>query len=105
MNLKNALILDLKVFFLEIRVPKKTGHPHPFYGKDILAKKEQAFMQTFLAKYRKETVNEELKTKIWNDLQKEKFLGHLTIPFKVVLRRDIYGKYPDFIEIILDTKV
>ncbi len=81
------------------------GHGHPFYGKEILADREQALINTMLKKYRHEPVNEELKKKIWDDLQQAKFLGTLTIPFKVVIRRDQTGKFPSYVEVILDTKV
>lgn len=78
---------------------------HPFYGIEIIRRKEQAYIQNLLKKYRHETVSEELKAKIWDELQMEKYKGTITIPFKVVMRRDANRKYPDYIEIILDTKV
>lgn len=78
---------------------------HPFYGIDIIRRKEQAYIQNLLKKYRHEPVTDELKAKIWDELQMEKHKGHLTIPFKVIMRRDALRKYPDYIEIILDTKV
>jgi hypothetical protein len=77
----------------------------PFYDKSIFADREQEYIQKILAKYKKEPVTEELKKKIWDELQQEKFLGRISIPFKVVLRRDSYNKYPPYIEIILDTKL
>ncbi len=82
-----------------------TEHEHPFYGKEILADREQKLIQKMLKKYKNETVNEELKKKIWDDLQQAKFLGNITIPFKVVMRRDQSGKFPSYVEVILDTKV
>ncbi len=39
------------------------------------------------------------------ELQMEKHLGRITIPFRMGVRRDPYGKFPDLIEVILDTKV
>jgi hypothetical protein len=78
---------------------------HPFYGHEILADQEQAYIQLLLKKYRGQPANEELKKKIWDELQNEKYLGNLKIPFKVVLRRDQTGKFPSFVEVILDTKV
>lgn len=78
---------------------------HPFYGFDIIRRKEQAYIQVLLKKYRQFPVNEELKAKIWDELQMEKYKGNITIPFKVVMRRDSLKKFPDYIEIILDTKV
>ena len=78
---------------------------HPFYGIDVIARREQTYIQHLLAKYRQEPVTEELKGKIWDELQMEKHKGNITIPFKVVIRRDAYKKYPEYIEVILDTKL
>jgi len=78
---------------------------HPFYGTEIVRKKEQEYIQYLLKKYRDQPATESLKEKIWDELQIEKYLGRIKIPFKVVLRRDSYHKYPDYIEVILDTKV
>lgn len=78
---------------------------HPFYDFDILRSKEQKYIQNLLKKYNSEPVTEELKKKIWDELQMEKYHGRIRIPFKVVMRKDVYRKYPDYIEIILDTKV
>lgn len=80
-------------------------HEHPFYGVDVIRRREQAFIQNLLKKYRQDPVNEELLKKIWDELQMEKHKGTITIPFKVVMRRDASKKFPDYIEIILDTKV
>lgn len=78
---------------------------HPFYGTHIFRDDEQEYIQKILRKYRKEPVTDELKAKIWDELQMEKHLGHIKIPFKVAMRRDATKKFPDYIEIILDTKV
>lgn len=78
---------------------------HPFYGDDILRKREQDYINTLLAKYKNLPPNEELKQKIWDELQMEKYHGRIKIPFKVVLRHDTYREYPDYVEVILDTKV
>lgn len=80
-------------------------HEHPFYGCEIIRRSQQDYIQSLLKKYRGEPVTEELKKKIWDELQTEKYLGRVAIPFKVALRRDSYGKFPDYIEVILDTKV
>lgn len=80
-------------------------HDHPFYGVDIFSDREQEYIQNFLAKYKTEVANEDLKKKIWDDLQMEKYHGRIKIPFKVVLKKDYYGKFPDCIEVILDTKL
>lgn len=78
---------------------------HPFYGKHVLRHKEEEVIETILSKYRKEPVTEALKEQIWNDLQMAKWEGKITIPFKVVMRRDIYGQFPEYVDIILDTKL
>jgi hypothetical protein len=80
-------------------------HDHPFYGEEIVRDNQQAHINNLLKKYENEPVNEDLKKKIWDDLQMEKYYGRITIPFKVILKRDINGLYPDYIEVILDTKV
>lgn len=77
----------------------------PFYDVDIYRGREQEYIQNLLKKYKKEPVTEELKQKIWDELQQEKYKGTLKIPFKVVMRKDPEHKYPDVIEVILDTKV
>lgn len=82
-----------------------THTEHPFYGYEIVRRNQQEYIDKLLLKYRKEPVTTELQTKIWDELQNEKFLGNITIPFKVVMRRDATKKFPDYIEIILDTKV
>lgn len=78
---------------------------HPFYGQEIIRRSEQEYINELLKKYRHEPVTEELQSKIWNELQMEKHAGHINIPFKVVMKRDPNKKFPDYIEIILDTKV
>lgn len=78
---------------------------HPFYGEEILRSRQQAYIQTLLRKYKDVPANEELKKQIWEELQREKHLGRVSIPFKVVLRKDPCRVHPDYIEVILDTKV
>lgn len=78
---------------------------HPFYGINILRHREQKYIQSILKKYEHKKGNEELQKLIYDELQKEKYLGKVTIPFKVVLRKDPSGKYPPYVEVILDTKV
>ena len=80
-------------------------HEHPFYDQEIHADQEQEHIQELLRKYKNEPVTEELKKKIWDELQWEKHLGKIHIPFKVVMRRDQSGQFPDYIEVILDTKL
>lgn len=78
---------------------------HPFYGTDILRNQEQNYIGSILKKYRGRAADESLKKEIYEELQREKNLGNLKIPFKVVMRKDLTGKYPNYIEVILDTKV
>ena len=80
-------------------------HEHPFYGYDILRNREQQYIQNLLKKYKNEPVTDDLKKKIWDELQMEKYQGNVTIPFKVAIRKDPSGKFPEYIEVILDTKV
>ncbi len=81
------------------------AHHHPFYGYEIIRRREEEYINSLLQKYQNEPVSEELKKKVWDELQMEKHKGNVTIPFKMTTRRDSYGKFPDRIEIILDTKV
>lgn len=78
---------------------------HPFYDKWIYREREQEYIRGLLRQYAHEVVNDELKKKVYDDLSREKTLGNVTIPFRVVLKHDSYGKYPSYIEVILDTKV
>jgi hypothetical protein len=80
-------------------------HNTPFYDVDIYRRQEQDYIKKLLSKYKNEPVNDELKKKVWEELQREKYLGNVKIPFKVVIRKDATGKFPDAIEVILDTKV
>lgn len=77
----------------------------PFYGQEVIRRREQEYIQQLLRKYQNDRVDDLLKQKIWDELQMEKYLGHITIPFKVVMRKDASGQFPDCIEVILDTKV
>lgn len=83
---------------------KSKGH-HPFYGHAIVRRVEAEYIKKLLQKYRQMPVNEELKKQIWDELQMEKHFGRITIPFKLVVCRDLKGEFSDQIEIILDTKV
>lgn len=80
-------------------------HEPPFYGRDIYGSREQEYIRQLLKKYRHEPVTDELRKKIWDELQMEKHCGRIAIPFKIATRRDPTGRFPNFIEIILDTKV
>lgn len=83
----------------------KDRHKHYFYGKPVISRKEQEYIQNFLKKYKDEPVSDILHQKIWDELQMEKHLGNITIPFKVVARKDPSGLFPEYIEVILDTKL
>lgn len=78
---------------------------HPFYGSDIFRDREQQYIEKILKRYKGEPVNDALKKKIWEKLQVEKHLGNIKIPFEVVLHRDPSGKFPEYIEVILDSMV
>lgn len=78
---------------------------HHFYGHPIYRNLEEEYIQDLLKKYANEPVTDDLKKKIWDELQNAKYEGKVTIPFKIVMRRDPSRKYPDYIEVILDTKV
>lgn len=80
-------------------------HEHPFYGHPIVRRTEEEYIKQLLQKYQNEKVTDDLKKRVWDELQMEKHLGRITIPFKLGVRRDPYGKFPDLIEVILDTKV
>jgi hypothetical protein len=77
----------------------------PFYGVDIISRNEESKVRDILAKFKNEPVTDELKKRIWDELQAAKYAGEITIPFKVVTRRDSTHKFPEYIEVILDTKV
>lgn len=78
---------------------------HFFYGQPIVRNREQEYIKNLLKKYKNAPVTDELKQKVWDELQMEKHYGRITIPFKMAVRRDPTGKFPDCIEVILDTKV
>ena len=90
---------------MDENLPSDALHEHPFYDVDVVRHEQQEYIQKLLKKYKKEPVTEELKKKIWEELQEEKHQGRIVIPFKMTSRRDPYGKFPEQIEIILDTKV
>ncbi len=90
---------------MQMRRIMEADESHPFYGHDILRDQQEQYIRDILRKYKGEKVSEELKQRIWDELQHEKYQGRITIPFKVVTRRDSRGKYPEYIEVILDTKL
>lgn len=78
---------------------------HPFYGYEIYRSQQENLIKKLLEKHRGKEASEGLKKAVWDELQMEKAKGNITIPFKMATRRDPYRKFPDIIEIILDTKV
>ena len=78
---------------------------HPFYGVEIIRREEKEIIQQILKKYKGEEPDDALKKKIWDELQLAKHHGIITIPFKLAVRKDPLGKYPPYIEVILDSKV
>lgn len=80
-------------------------HERHFYGHPILRNPEQEYINQLLKKYKDDPVDDALRQKIWDELQMEKYKGKITIPFKVVMRKDPSGQFPEYIEVILDTKV
>jgi hypothetical protein len=80
-------------------------HMPDFYGKKICREDEEAFIKEILGKYKDLPINEETKKKVYDELCWEKHLGRLTIPFSVQIKKDPYERYPDFIEVLLESKV
>lgn len=78
---------------------------HPFYGTSIFRQQEQEYIRQILAKYRSFPADEELKKRIWEELQAEKAAGRIHIPFKVRLQVDPTHQFPNVVEVLLDTKV
>lgn len=78
---------------------------YPFYGTNIIRREEKEIIHHILQKYKGQKVSDELKKQIWDELQMAKYRGIITIPFKIAVRKDPLGKYPDYIEVILDSKV
>lgn len=82
-----------------------TSHHPPFYGIEILRGREQEKIKSFLQKWKGRTADDTLKKEIYEALLKEREEGRISIPFKVVLRKDPTKIHPDYVEVILDTKV
>ncbi len=77
----------------------------PFYDQEIIRRQQHEYINEILSKFKGEKPSEELKRKIYEELMMEKHLGRISIPFKVVLRKDPHQQFPDIVEVILDTKV
>ena len=78
---------------------------HYFYGSPIFRQTEQEYIEQLLSKYRSCPADEGLKKKIWEELQAEKAAGRIRIPFKVRLHVDPSQQFPNYVEVLLDTKV
>ena len=91
--------------YSSIETAMSKHQPHPFYGEEVLRNREQIYIKNLLKKYKNQPATDELKKKIWEELQMEKHLGNIKIPFKLAIRKDPSGKFPEYIEVILDTKV
>ena len=76
-----------------------------FFGKKIDPPSEKKLIESVLAKYRAKEATDELRKMIYTELMHMKAAGKISIPFQVVLRKDIFAKHRPFIEIVLDTKV
>lgn len=77
----------------------------PFYGTAIIRRREEEKVREILSQFDKEPFSDELKKRIWEELQAAKQRGDILSPFKVVARRDSSHAYPEYVEVILDTKV
>ena len=78
---------------------------HLFYGKVIHRQREQEYIQSIIQKYNKGEANEETKKKVYEELMMAQFEGLIHIPFEVNLVKDPFKRYPDYIEVTLDTRV
>jgi hypothetical protein len=81
------------------------SNKHLFYDKEIVRGQQQDHINKVLDKYKGEPATDELRAKVYDDLVQEKHLGHVTIPFKVIMHKDESGFRQDYIEVLLDTRV
>lgn len=84
---------------------RNSSHHPPFYGVEILREREQKKIKEFLNKWKGKPADEALKKEIYDALLKEREEGRISIPFKVALRKDPSKIHPDYVEVILDSKV
>lgn len=80
-------------------------HDHPFYGETISRHAQQELIQKIIAKYKGQTPTDKIREAIYNELMDKKYEGLITIPFQVRMVKDEEGKYPSYLEVVLDTKV
>jgi chorismate mutase len=81
------------------------NHEHPFYDEEIIRRREQQYIQKLLKPFKDRHADDQLKKEVWDLLVREKHLGRIKMPFKVILKQDSTGKFPDRVEVLLDTKV
>ena len=101
---KNRLCAIIKVEKRQ-RIYEMRDHKLPFYDVDISSSHESDHIKKVLKKYKNEPVGQKLKESVYNELHELKHQGVIKVPFKVVMRRDPEKKYPDYIEVILDTQL
>jgi hypothetical protein len=99
---KKKTFVKLKLYHLKVRT---MSEEHYFYGKVIHRQNEQEYIQSIVRKYKKEGASEETKKKVYEELMMAQFEGRINIPFEVKLIKDPYARYPDYIEVVLDTRV
>lgn len=78
------------------------SHDEPFYGRPIVRREEQEYINKLLEKYTDEPATEGLKQKVYDELMWEKHMGRISIPFKVELRENSGHTY---IEVVLESQV
>jgi hypothetical protein len=64
---------------------------HYFYDQLIIRRSQEDYIRQLMKKYQNEPVSDELRKKVWDELQMEKHRGKITIPFKIAVRMDPYG--------------
>lgn len=80
-------------------------HEKPYYGKWIIPDDEQGRIQKLMEPYQNRPVTEELRKEVYEVLSTAKARGEISIPFRIVLQKDAYGRQPDCLKVILDTKL
>lgn len=73
--------------------------------RPIFRNQQQAYIEQLLTKYKGKAADDTLKKAIYEELQKEKCAGNIKIPFKVILKNGVPGKFLPYVEVLLDSKV
>lgn len=76
-----------------------------FYGKPIHPDDEQERIELILTEYKDIPVGEKLLEQVHARLMEERFLGNISIPFTIEIKKDPSKLRPDCLEINLETKV